>query len=256
MTTEDEKQSAGGEEGSGSAQGSRARNRTVMLTPEITGEVRARLAKDMANEATSTAEPAREGSTSVSSSLPASESSGGGFSEAFGVPGGRAASGTEGMASHERPLPGTPAAAEAHPAMGSATTPASPSPYRIRQGVIWSKPSPLTGFLVSYDEEENGEVFELRKGRLIVTSEAPGAGNFLVIDHESVSPMHAIIRIAARGEIQLLDQLSEHGTRILRSGTGKEEELSGDKSILGHGDIVFFGERKFHVCLIADSEGE
>ena len=35
----------------------RARNRTVMLTPEITGEVRARLAQDMAADAPPVPEP-------------------------------------------------------------------------------------------------------------------------------------------------------------------------------------------------------
>ena len=116
--------------------------------------------------------------------------------------------------------------------------------------VVWGKQSPIVGFLVSYDSNPNGSVFELRSGRMIVTSEAPGTGNFLVIQDESVSPMHAIMRISAGGEVQVLDQLSEFGTRIKRFGADDEEELSGDKSTVEHGDTLKFGNRSFHVCIV------
>lgn len=118
-------------------------------------------------------------------------------------------------------------------------------------GVLWAKEGPVVGFLVSYDDNENGEVFELRPGRLIVTSEAVGNGNYLVLASETVSPMHAIMRIGATGEIQVLDQLSEHGTVIQRFGSEDEETLSGDKGSLEHGDVISFGERKLHVCIVA-----
>jgi hypothetical protein len=67
--------------------------------------------------------------------------------------------------------------------------------------------------------------------------------------------MHAIMRVAAGGHVQVLDQLSESGTRVRHYGQAEEAFLSGEKSSLSHGDIVFFGDRKFHVLLVA-GEGE
>ncbi len=236
MTTEEENNGMSAEEqaaadgDSGSA--SRARNRTVMLTPEITGEVRARLAQDMA------------------------ASSGG------AIPGLRKAGDAEESASQGTSVPGMtrPAAVPAAPPVQEAAPVASPAPVQQRvaaaagTGVIYTKPSPIAGFLVSYDEDEHGEVFELRTGRLIVTSEPPGAGNYMVINDETVSSMHAIVRVAGFGEIQILDQLSEFGTKIIRAEGGVEEELSGDKSVLHHGDVVVFGERRFSFCLVHREE--
>ena len=196
----------------------RARNRTVMLTPDVTGEVRARLAQEMGATA---GRPAAHENQPVRS---------GGFMSVNELRGGR----------HEAP------AAPHH-----AVAPAAPAPAPSREGVVWAQESPIIGFLVSFDENPNGLVYELRVGRLIVTSEHVGGGNYLLIKDSSVSPMHAIVRITPNGEIQVLDQLSEFGTRIQRFGAEAEEELSGDKASLEHGDVVKFGQRQFIVCVIA-----
>ena len=90
----------------------------------------------------------------------------------------------------------------------------------------------------------------MRQGRLIVSSQAPGPGNYLILNDESVSPMHAIIRIAPGEELQILDQLSESGTKVKRQGSGEVESLSGEKTTAGHGDTVSFGNRNFVICLI------
>jgi hypothetical protein len=74
-----------------------------------------------------------------------------------------------------------------------------------------------------------------------------------MLKDESVSMNHAILRISAHGEVQVLDQLSEFGTKIKRYGTDEEIELSGDKGNVEHGDVLSFGNRKFHVCIIAQS---
>ena len=208
---------------------SRARNRTVMLTPEITGEVRARLQQDLdkgpPSRGTGAFEPPQVlgGGSSYSPAR-----SGGGF-EAPSVRGG---------ASHGAPARG----------------PQTAAPVPEKEGVVWTKETPLIGFLVSFDQSPNGTVFELRSGRLIVTSEAAGVGNYLLVNDKSVSPMHAIMRISATGEIQVLDQLSEFGTRVQRFGSTEEEELSGDKTTLEHGDVIKFGNRSFSVCTIARSD--
>ena len=63
--------------------------------------------------------------------------------------------------------------------------------------------------------------------------------------------MHAILRIDASGVVQVLDQLSEYGTKIKRFGSQEEEQISGEKSTIEHGDIIKFGDRTFHVCILA-----
>ncbi|NMC63435.1 MAG: FHA domain-containing protein, partial [SAR324 cluster bacterium] len=120
----------------------------------------------------------------------------------------------------------------------------------LKDAMYWSKASPIVGFLVSYDNEENGEAFELRQGRVIVTSEKAAHGDYFVIADETVSPMHAILRITSTGEVQVLDQLSEFGTKIKRLGFDETEDLSGERSPVGHGDVVWFGKRSFHVCMV------
>jgi hypothetical protein len=67
--------------------------------------------------------------------------------------------------------------------------------------------------------------------------------------------MHAILRIEMGRPIQLLDQLSEYGTRIIRAQSRREESLSGERATLNHGDVVVFGERKYHVCLVSIEPG-
>ena len=122
--------------------------------------------------------------------------------------------------------------------------------HESKDRVIWMKEAPVIGFLVSFDHNPNGDVFELRTGRLIVTSEGASGGNYLILKDTTVSPMHAILRVNGPRDIQVLDQLSEHGTLIRRFGDAVEEELSGDKSTIAHGDIIKFGQRKFVVCVI------
>lgn len=197
----------------------RARNRTVMLTPDVTGEVRARLAQDM-GQAPMT--PPQRTQTPFETPMPPNSYSSGGGSRTQSAP----------------------------PAAGAGRAP-QVTPDSRTEGAFWAQESVLVGFLVSYDTNPNGTIFELRSGRVIVTSEPAGNGNYLLINDNTVSPMHAIMRITTGGEVQVLDQLSEFGTRVQRFGSEEEEELSGDKSSLEHGDVLKFGNRKFHVCIIA-----
>lgn len=116
--------------------------------------------------------------------------------------------------------------------------------------IEWKKPTKLVGFLVSFTSDSLGSYVELREGRLLVSSERSLSDSCLVIHHESVSPMHAIMRISGDGDVLILDQLSEHGTRIKRAEDQREDSLMGDKSALRHGDVVIFGECEYHVALL------
>lgn len=123
-----------------------------------------------------------------------------------------------------------------------------------RDRIYWKTESPLVGFLVTYDHDPKGSYVELRQGRLMVSNQREESGSCLVVLGESVSPMHAIMRVASGGVVQVLDQLSEAGTRVRHMGQPEEEFLSGEKSSLSHGDIVFFGDRKFHVLLVVGED--
>jgi len=242
-------------------EGARARNRTVMLTPEVTGQVRARLAQE--GEGALHGIPALEHGGRDSGGRDSGGRDSGGFespraSSAFGsptgsagypnmssesdfTPVGRGGTGTSASGSYRQPGAGL-ASSGAH-----STHAAQPA----RAGIVWSKETPVVGFLVSYDKNPNGEVFELRTGRIMVTSQG-NEPNSIVLNDDSVSSMHAVMRISPEGEIQVLDQLSEFGTRIKRAGSSDEEQLSGEKGSVKHGDMIKFGDRAFHVCLVAD----
>ena len=201
----------------------RARNRTVMLTPDITGEVRARLAQELGQPL---------GAAAPSHAAFEAQATGHG---------------------HHSPAEGFTAARREHPAAAAPHHAATP-PVSLKEGIVWTQETPIVGFLVSYDKNPNGEIAVLRSGRLIITSDKVSGGNFLLIEDSSVSPMHAIMRITGGGEVQVLDQLSEFGTVVQRFGSETEEELSGDKSSLEHGDTIKFGNRKFHVCIVAKGD--
>lgn len=108
----------------------------------------------------------------------------------------------------------------------------------------------LIGFLVSFDVEPNGEVSELRVGRWILTNKVVSDSNCVVVVDDSISQLHAIVRVTADGKVQILDQLSEVGTGITRVGSEEEEELVGAMALVGHGDKIRFGKRIFYLCLL------
>jgi len=110
--------------------------------------------------------------------------------------------------------------------------------------------SMLLGFMVSFDENPYGEAFEIREGRTIVSSDLPmSGGTVLLIEDPSVGSMHAVLKAESDGTLILLDQLFETGTFVRTQG-GEEQQLSGDRAIIKHGDMVRFGSRSFKVSLL------
>ncbi len=215
----------------------RARNRTVMLTPDITGQVRARLAKELDPASGHGGEGLHGGGA------------GGGF-----VPVAPRRGNVEAPVASRAPA--APAHSEPRP-LGRAAPAYSEPPKQVAVAhapdgdlMEWKKLAPVVGVLVTYDRDPNGEIYPLRSGRLIVTSEMPSGGNFLYLEDESVSSMHAIMRISDDAKLQVLDQLSEHGTQIRRADGSEEVRLSGDKAEVHHGDEISFGERRFTVCIL------
>lgn len=105
--------------------------------------------------------------------------------------------------------------------------------------------SRVVGFLVSFDKDALGEVYDIRVGRKLITSRPTDHGEFILIDDKTVSPLHAIVRAAEDGKIQVLDQLSEFGTGVIKAGSTEEHDVTGAMVALQHGDTIRFGERKF-----------
>lgn len=225
----------GKEEEFGQDTSTRARNRTVMLTPEITGQVRKMLAQEMgSNEPASSGQGGLRAAPAASTYSPAGSGSthSGGF-------GGASSPGNQMFRESVHHSP---------PPVHSHAVPQAAAPQSVQRAT--AKNTPVIGFLVSFDNDANGEVSELRTGRWIISSEQTTSGNFIIVNDSSVSPLHAILRVSAAGEIQVLDQLSEHGTGVKKFGSDAEEELTGSMSSLDHGDLVRFGKRNFHVCVI------
>jgi hypothetical protein len=222
----------------------RARNRTVMLTPDITGQVRAMLTKEMGS-GNSGAEfnPAYLGSSQDAAPLASTyQPAGDNARPAFGSSAERRSAAQPSHAQLSAPT----SAPAAHPAAAQHTR---EQPQRAVAAAV--KATPIVGFMVSFDKNINGDVVELRQGRWIVSSEPTSSSqNFIILDDDTVSPLHAIVRVSPRGEIQVLDQLSEHGTAVKKASSEVEETLTGSMSSLEHGDIVRFGQRSFNVCLI------
>ena len=263
---------------------SRARNRTVLLTPDTIGQVRAGmpqedaagLLQDPMNElmppvswdyqqpAATTASP-DEGYVGVSKAMeevrtegePATRRSTGKFAAAVG-PNSRPASMNQ-TAVMQSPLADRGFNA-ARPQKGGTATNLRPEPLapapRMAEAPQYVPPvkqapkSKIVGFLISFDTEPNGEVFEIRAGRFLVTSRPTDHGEFVLINDESISPLHAIIRATAEGKVQILDQLSEFGTGVIRVGSDQEEEVAGTMAVVSHGDTVRFGKRTFVICQV------
>jgi FHA domain len=224
----------------------RARNRTVMLTPEITGQVRARLAQELegASEHSNNPRPENAGAhkPNANTFVPPSLGSDS-FMGQFNPQQRSVLESTSDDSSAIMSRQGSPVSGQQN--MKPAVTP------RSSVATAYTKESPIVGFLVSFDVNTNGDVYDLRSGRLIISSEPASGGNYIVIDDQSVSPMHAILRIGSTGEVQVLDQLSEFGIHIKRFGVEDEEHISGEKSTIEHGDVIRFGNRSFHVCILA-----
>lgn len=258
---------------------SRARNRTVMLTPEMTGQVRALLYQDPEEEAASSAAastPRRDPLTELLPPMDWSRSEGANNATPAGEEYSRDLAATEADRSDRSGSTGKIDTDIVHEAKTAAPEPArraappapqasfSVNPNAARQAApaaprraADSRPRPqaaptsrVVGFLVTYDKNKHGEVYEVRAGRWLVTSRPTDHGEYILIDDETVSPLHAIVRATKEGKVQVLDQLSEFGTGVKKQGQEEEQEVSGTMVNIDHGDVLRLGERRFVVALI------
>jgi hypothetical protein len=246
---------------------SRARNRTVLLTPDAIGQVRASMneegVQDPMNELLppvswdyqKPAGPGEEGFKTMDDA-PVSRPEGGEMPSRratgkFTTPLGPSAPRATPMAQTavmQSPGFGAPAKSQKGPT-SSNLRPSMQEQPQVQPRVNPPK-SKVIGFLVSFDTDTLGEVFEIRAGRWLITSRPTDHGDFILINDETISPLHAIIRATGEGKVQVLDQLSEFGTGLFKAGTDTEEEIAGTMAAVNHGDTVRFGKRNFVVCMV------
>jgi len=249
---------------------SRARNRTVMLTPEMTGQVRALLYQEPEEEAPAKRDPLTELLPPMDWSRPDTAPAAGAqaehddynrdFAAADETPRGGSTGKLDTSLVQEAvaaPVPPEPRRATSpqisvNPAARPAAPAAAPrrAPDPRARAAAPAPTSRIVGFFVSFDKNPHGETFEIRAGRWLITSRPTDHGEFILIEDETISPLHAIVRATKDGKIQVLDQLSEFGTGVLREGESEEMEVSGTMVNVEHGDVLRLGERRFVVCAI------
>jgi len=261
---------------------SRARNRTVLLTPDAIGQVRASMGdegvQDPMNELLPpvswdyqkpAATPAEETYSTLNKGMDEtpkhheapkheaprvevgempSRRATGKFSTPLGPSAPRATPMAQ-TAVMQSPGFGAPAGKGQKGATASNLRPSLQETAAVQPKVNPPK-SKVIGFLVSFDTDTLGEVFEIRAGRWLITSRPTDHGDFILINDETISPLHAIVRATGEGKVQVLDQLSEYGTGLFRAGSETEEEIAGTMAAVNHGDTVRFGKRNFVVCMI------
>jgi hypothetical protein len=225
-----------------------------MLTPEMTGQVRALLYKDPEESAPKPTERPTGGFGGRESSIAERERPAG--TGRINVDRGGFEGGFGGQDDTQRKTPSHSAFA-----LGTGVSSVKAASVSLRRSsteinagaarpAAVAPTSRVVGFMVSFDKNEFGEVFELRVGRWLVSSKMADQQPCIVIDDESVSPLHAVVRATKDGKIQVLDQLSEYGTGVISVSETEERDATGSMVNIQHGDIVRFGERRFLICMI------
>lgn len=113
-----------------------------------------------------------------------------------------------------------------------------------------SSSSRLVGWLVSYGIDSLGASYEIRAGRLLISSTPTSDVRTISVTENSVSSPHLAMSATSKHQILIQDIFSEHGTFVLKAGAGKEQRITGPTP-LHHGDWLRIGEKmRFQVCLI------
>lgn len=106
----------------------------------------------------------------------------------------------------------------------------------------------LIGWLVSYDDPA-GNAFEIREGKFFVSRSQIKGQNDFIIEHESISSPHAMLR-SSPGKLMVQDLMSERG--VFRRPRGTEVYRPEEEPFaLEHGDWVRFGDIEYLVSLVA-----
>ncbi|RMD88108.1 MAG: FHA domain-containing protein [Candidatus Dadabacteria bacterium] len=109
----------------------------------------------------------------------------------------------------------------------------------------------LIGWLVDFTNPL-GKATELREDKFFITRDRL-KDNDMLIDDESISTPHALVRVSVEGGVEIQDLMSERGVFVRRENTDsyRREE---DRIELDHGDWVRVGDIEFLVCLVPTSK--
>ncbi len=226
----------------GDLSATRAKNKTMMLSPEITSKVRHQVLSEPGSGETS-AEPTRRITLNRESLLK--------------IPSDVATpqtiispkqSGHESPTAlrPEEPLHNQPQATP-NQNFPFVTTAEDNSPVVFNYK---SKKGKLVGFLITYHFDPEGEYFPLYEGRLIVSKKPDFSDtNQLIIKDETVDLFHAILKVT-EGKILVLDQLSDNGTKVIKKESGEVLNLCGEKAEADSRDKIVFGNVEFIALLI------
>ena len=118
--------------------------------------------------------------------------------------------------------------------------------------VVFEKPEDmpgrLFGWLVSYGDP-CGQAIELREGQYFVSKDRLKESD-LLLDDQSVSTPHCVLRVGVDTGFEAQDLMSERGV-FVRSRDSDVYRREHDRVTIEHGDWLRFGDVEFLVSLIA-----
>jgi len=109
----------------------------------------------------------------------------------------------------------------------------------------------LVGWLVSYALDQDGFTYEIRSGRTLIGSGKKNNGiRLLTLEENTISDPHLAMNASTKHRVYVQDIFSDAGSFIVRSASGREEDINGPVE-LKHGDWIKIGKNtRFQVCLI------
>lgn len=110
----------------------------------------------------------------------------------------------------------------------------------------------LFGWLVDY-RNSDGEAIEIREGKFFVTRSSLKELD-LVLDEESISTPHAVVRASVESGLEVQDLMSDKGV-FFKTKSDSDFEKKEERFAIKHGDWVKFGDVEYLVALIADVGG-
>jgi pSer/pThr/pTyr-binding forkhead associated (FHA) protein len=123
--------------------------------------------------------------------------------------------------------------------------PTKPAPTPSSKPVIHE--GDLVGWLVDY-KDPRGMGIEIRESQFFVSRERLKASD-MVLEDESISTPHALVRITRQNGVEVQDLMSESGIRIRRRDSNSWQTLE-ERVKLQHGDRVQFGKVEYLIVLV------
>lgn len=106
----------------------------------------------------------------------------------------------------------------------------------------------LVAWFVYYQEDANGVATEIREGRFFLGSSRL-KDNDIVVQHESISTPHCLIKADPQKGVFVQDLMSENGTFVKRADSDDWTPVPVPEQ-LNHGDWLKLGEYEVMVCII------